>query len=293
MRTSAHALADRTYWDFCDESYESMSDAKKAEFGITIKGIPFSGKGEGSSSRETHAKFCGTYKASTDVSSQESLLTSRMHDRAIDAWRSCVTAQSTGMSIDFRIPSNQRYADIFLRYTGASGHTNFNGIESTGFSCTINGSPVGPGSKLVVTPAETAIRCERQFITQDVGGVTSEYFPDGGITVKTDAGNSSAEFVSMVEGPARNRFSQVDTQIAGVRADVLILSTNLLEWNNTEPVRGNKIGWGDPAETAMCPPGHYAIGFQSWKSPPPIKYCIGCASGFQLICRRLNSIVGK
>ena len=291
LRTSALSLADRTYWDYCDEKYENMSDSKKAEFGITIKGVPFSGKAAGASAREQHSKFCGTYKASTDMHSQEALMTSRMHDRAIDAWRSCVTALNSGMSIDFRIPANQRYADIFLRYTGPTGQTNFNGIESTGFSCSINGDTVGPGSKLAITPAETAIRCERQFITQDVGGVTSEYFPDGGITVKSDAGNSSTEFVAMVEGPAKNRFSQVDTRIAGVRASLNELSGNLLNWDASDPTRGNKIGWGNASESTVCPAGQYAVGFQTWIAPGNIKYCIGCGSGFQVICRPLNSSV--
>ncbi|GEM_PF-5930696 len=289
MRTSGHALADRTYWNFCDESYERMSDAKRAEFGATIKGIPLSASGDSQSTSERHRKFCGDYKTSSDVSSQEALMTSRMHDRAIDAWRSCVTAQTSGMLIDFRIPANQRYADIFLKYTGPTGQTNFNGIESTGFTCKVNDSPIGPGSKLPLSPAETAIRCERQFITQDIGGVTSEYYPDGGITVKTDAGNSSTEFVAMIDGPAKNRFSQVDTQMAGIRNDLGTLSTSLLSWNTSDPQRGNMIGGGDESGTTTCPTGQYAVGFQYWGAPRHIRHCVGCASGFQIICRPLNS----
>lgn len=289
MRTSSVALADRVYWKFCDESYGNMSDSKKAEFGVTIKAIPFNASGEQFSASQKWARFCGTYKTSTDFTSNESLLTSKMHDRAIDAWRSCITMTQANMFIDYRIPASQRYADIFVKYTGPTGSTNFNGVESTGFVCKSNGQDVNSSTKMIITTAETAIRCERQSVTQDVGGVTSEYFPDGGITVKTDAGNASSEFVAMVEGPGKTRFAQVDTQIAGVRADVGRLSDQLLKWGSEGETRGNAVGGGDPAGTTQCPTGQYMVGFQYWGSGRNTRYCIGCANGFQVICRPLNT----
>jgi hypothetical protein len=286
---SSYALADRVYWRFCDERYENMSESKKAEFGVTIKGLPFTAAGNATSNSETWSRFCGTYKTSTDINSSQSAFTARMHDRAIDAWRSCTTAAASGMTIDYRIPANQKYADVFLRYTGPSGTTKFNGIESLGFVCSLNGTQIGPGSAFDITPAETALRCERQSITQNVGGVTSDYYPDGGITVKTAAGNASAEFVAMVDGPAKNRFEQVDTSIAGVRNDMNIQAARLLSWPSGDAVRGNKLGWGNHGGAAACPAGSYMVGFDYWVAPPSIRFCVGCGSGIQPICRPINS----
>lgn len=59
LKTTVNSLADRLYWRFCDEKYESMSESKKAEFGATIESIPMNLGAEGSSASEKFAKFCG------------------------------------------------------------------------------------------------------------------------------------------------------------------------------------------------------------------------------------------
>lgn len=289
LKTNVEASTDRLYWRFCDEKYESMSEAKKLEFGVTIKAIPFSLGAEGSSDAEKFSKFCGDYRSSTDRFSSQSIYTNQMHDKAVDAWRSCIETTRRQMFIDFRIPTNQLYADVSLKYTGPSGKTMFNGVETSGLNCTFNGSPIDASSTFEITPAEKQIRCERNGSPQEIGGVKANYFPDGGITVKTDAGNSSIEFVSMIEGPARTRFELVDKNIADVASQIGTLRTSLRKWPDGGNVGGNGIGSGDDRGASMCPEGHYAVGVNIWGARGPVKYCIGCVDGIQIICRPLNS----
>ena len=126
LRTSSEAFADRLFWRFCDEKWESMSESKKTEFGATIKAIPISLGSEGASAAQKFAKFCGDYRSSTDRSSQTAILTNQMHDKAIDAWRSCIETTRRQMYIDFRVPSSPLYVDVSIKYTGPSGTTNTN-----------------------------------------------------------------------------------------------------------------------------------------------------------------------
>ena len=51
---------------------------------------------------------------------------------------------------------------------------------------------------------------------------------------------------------------------------------------------GNAVGGGVPAPATTCPDGSYAVGVNWWGSPGNTKYCIGCLSGIQIICRRLT-----
>lgn len=44
-------------------------------------------------------------------------------------------------------------------------------------------------------------------------------------------------------------------------------------------------GQADDAGTVSCPPGSYVAGVRAWKSSPATKYCIGCLTGIQLICK--------
>lgn len=288
LRTSSQSFTDRLYWRFCDEKYESMSDSKKVEFGVTIKSIPMNLGLDSAEASQKHAKFCGDYRTATDRNSQEAVYTNVMHDKAIDAWRSCIEVTRKQMFIDFRIPPNQKYVDIAMKYTGPASPINFNGVETTAFTCTMNGQPVGPASVVQLGSSEKQLRCERQGMVQTIGGVNSTFYGDAGITVKSDAGNGSVDFISMIDGPARSRFEQVDVKIGQVQANVDSLSQRLAAWS-PEDLRGNPSGGGgDYKGATVCPTGSYVTGVEWWGAPHSTKFCIGCLSSMRVLCRPLN-----
>lgn len=44
-------------------------------------------------------------------------------------------------------------------------------------------------------------------------------------------------------------------------------------------------GPADDAGKTFCPAGSYVAGVQAWKSSSATKYCVGCLTGIQLICK--------
>jgi hypothetical protein len=44
----------------------------------------------------------------------------------------------------------------------------------------------------------------------------------------------------------------------------------------------------DPAGTISCPAGSYVAGITAWKSSPATRYCVGCLTGIQIICKPLG-----
>jgi hypothetical protein len=43
----------------------------------------------------------------------------------------------------------------------------------------------------------------------------------------------------------------------------------------------------DPAGTISCPDGSYVAGITAWKSSPATRFCVGCLTGIQIICKPL------
>jgi|SRR5271165_840764 len=65
----------------------------------------------------------------------------------------------------------------------------------------------------------------------------------------------------------------------------------LPEWSKGEPASGNAVGGGDKQPDTTCPIGQYAVGIRWWGAPGATRYCIGCLSGIQVVCRKLNTSV--
>jgi hypothetical protein len=62
----------------------------------------------------------------------------------------------------------------------------------------------------------------------------------------------------------------------------------LLVYAKVEPAVGNQSGSGDPQPQTKCPDGYYVTAINWWGANPSTKFCVGCLSGIQVVCRKLN-----
>jgi hypothetical protein len=51
------------------------------------------------------------------------------------------------------------------------------------------------------------------------------------------------------------------------------------------PTTGIVGSQADPAGTITCPAGTYLAGVTAWKSSPATRYCVGCLTGVQIVCK--------
>lgn len=277
------------------KDYSSLSEEKKTEFGLSLKSLSMNlGSGKSGSSEQQHSKFCGDYRTLTTRTSRENWFSSKMHDKAIDAWRTCIQTTQRQLFVDFETPTNERYTDISMKYTGPAGPVRFNGVELYQMTCTSDGKPVDAGTKFALSPASKALHCERKSLQQTIGGVQSNYYPPAGLTIKTDAGNSSYEFVEMIDGPAREKFRQVETQISKVaeRADnSLETFSNFLssKWSlQKETILARTEASPNVLQERKCDEGQYVVGLRVQGGLAA--HCNGCVAHTELICRPLPKL---
>jgi hypothetical protein len=67
------------------------------------------------------------------------------------------------------------------------------------------------------------------------------------------------------------------------------LRQNLSIWSSDAPAPGNEVGSGDSKPPTMCPKNYYAVGINWWGSGSTTRYCVGCLSGIQVVCAKLNT----
>lgn len=70
---------------------------------------------------------------------------------------------------------------------------------------------------------------------------------------------------------------------------IATLRQSLSVWSPNASVAGNEVGSGDHQAPTMCPPNYYAVGINWWGAPGTTRYCVGCLSGIQVVCAKLNS----
>jgi hypothetical protein len=292
VQTSSEDYADRLYWRFCDNQFDKLTDSRKSEFTAVIDNINLGAGSAAASVAERHNKFCGDYRTRTDRLSKNALFTSTLYDKVIDAWRSCIDATNRQLFIVPTIPTDQKYVNISLRFTGTGNKTDFQGVEATGMKCTSDGSQAGPDTRFDVTPTTRSIYCERTGTNTEIGGVASTYYPAAGVTVKTGAGSQSIEFVEMVDGPAKGRLEQLETKISGVEkraeADLKNVQDNLKKYPPDPPQTKDVMSAENQRSSIVeCPAGQYVSGIGVVDQDTG-RYCTSCINGVTIQCRPLN-----
>lgn len=74
----------------------------------------------------------------------------------------------------------------------------------------------------------------------------------------------------------------LEARIQALEDQLKALQGSSAEMPQPGPIVGSPA---DPAGTFICPPGTYVAGVTAWKSSPSTRYCIGCLTGVQIICR--------
>lgn len=87
---------------------------------------------------------------------------------------------------------------------------------------------------------------------------------------------------------ADTKYADVIACLKEQQKSISALKEKLLTWRKDAPAVGNQSGSGDPRTPTMCPEGYYAAGINWWGSGENTRYCIGCLSGIQVVCRKLN-----
>ncbi|WP_407155066.1 hypothetical protein [Bradyrhizobium sp. STM 3557] len=87
---------------------------------------------------------------------------------------------------------------------------------------------------------------------------------------------------------ADTKYADVIACLKEQQKSISSLREKLQTWSKDAPAVGNQSGAGDPKPATMCPEGYYAAGINWWGSGDATRYCIGCLSGIQVVCRKLN-----
>lgn len=300
IKTDQRTLLDKVYSEYCSSDFENFDSERASSFGITIQNIPFNFSNSSSSASAKHNEFCSVYKRNLNATSQEIEYANILFSRAIDAWEKCVELAKKDLFVDIIVPQSQKFLDISLRYTGpASGGIDFNGIETSGFSCTSEGMPIDASTSFKFGQAARQIRCERQSEELQIEGNAAHYYPDGGVTVKAGQGVVPVEFVEMIDGPAMNKFDKISNRIAMMQGQLEGLKSNLQNGSPSTQIEAG-LAYDSAVQNAasfggvlpkigesVCASGYYAVGVRMFSTRH--KQCSGCTIGFQVVCEKLNA----
>lgn len=290
-------LADRLKWDYEGVSYSSLSDRQKQEFGLVYDQLDLDFTSDEASTEEKFNSFTQNYNARTDRYSSESIAVSNIKDKLVEEWGKCVQYTHSNLFIAFDPAGTRKHVTVQVRYTGGVP-TEFQGVETYNMSCSHNGTPVLPDTRLPLHTQMITLNCARDRAVYQMGGLTSEYYPDASVTVKTIEGASRYEFVSMIDGPAKTKFEAVDHSIADVSVDARqriglvqtqldLMKAALGSWTS-EATQGPTLGAGvsNYGGTSLCPSGAYMVGMSYVGAQG--SHCNGCVATFTPICRAIN-----
>lgn len=294
---SAFYMADALKWQYDGVSYSSLSERQKTEFGLMYDSLDLDFTSDGASAEEKYNAFIQRYEAQTERHSSEYITVSNIRDKLVEEWGKCRQYVDAKLFIAFDPAASRRHLTVQLRYmTGTA--TEFQGVETYNMSCMHNGIPVLPDTKMPLHTQMITLNCVREYDDYQIGGVTTEFFPEASVTVKTIEGSSRYEFVSMIDGPAKTKFEAIDHSIAdvsvdarqrvnGVQTNLDLLSTALGSWSSTA-TQGARVGANrtNYEGTSQCPQGQYVVGVGYGGAQG--SHCNGCVATYYVICRPLN-----
>jgi hypothetical protein len=268
---------------FCAERYNKDSGSRAAQIEASYKLFHAGASGSEVQIKEDQDKKCGSkygreYLSSLGISESEIV-----SPAAIDAVKTCfLVAQGFQLT---RLASSTDSFSADFRYNG-SGDIFFNGVDISGeentpaASCKVRHK----AQRNVTEPFKLAsgtnvtVTCQRRIARSTQGGETYAVYPEGLVTVSSEAGSISIPLIRV------SSFSAPETRLARIERDVASLNDAEREAKSrskelsavVEQLRGtisNKLSsvsaamtgitfetdWGKDANM-MCPPGQAMIG---------------------------------
>lgn len=211
--------------DYCSSSFSSLSKSRQDGFELSIKKLPLKYSGGSSKASEQHAHFCREYGNLQSGSGQSRYSASTLYDKAIDAWRDCVNLAIGGTQIKPSVTPDLKIVDVNLSVT--RGAATFTGVETTNMQCTMDGESVGPNVSIPLTSEARSLRCSRKSTPLQFNSDTVQFFPQANVKVKASTGDFRVDLYEMIDGPANDRISRLEAEIASLRSFATTTTTDL------------------------------------------------------------------
>lgn len=274
--------------DYCQSNFDSLTKSKQDSFEVVIKKLPIKYSGSGATAREHHSYFCKNYQNIASGSGSSRYSASTLYGKAIDAWKDCVNLALGGTQIKPSVTPDEKIVDFSLSVT--RGTATFTGVDTTNMSCELGGKTVGKTAAVSLTSNAISLRCERRSEKLQFTASNVDYYPAANVKVKASTGDYRVDLYEMIDGPANDRLSRLEAEIAALRAHADGVDSQLAGLGATRG--GSTLIVGHPAKKAgplqTCPAGTFVSAMQVTGSVGG-KYATDGISRLTITCAPLKS----
>lgn len=274
--------------EYCHTSYSSLSASKNASFAAVVKTIPINLSGSSSDTSTKHANFCRDFKSLTASRSTTFLRTTSIFQGSLDAWNRCQQLETKSLFIQPSFPTD-KVSVGFSMATRSSAQYKFTGVDTHNMNCTIGGRAVRAAENMTLGSTATVMQCTRQSNPMKLHNQDVEFFPAANVNLKTGEGNTLVEFAEMIKFAGKDRFAQIDTELAATKRTLsnLMQSLATVERSDRDTVVQTPSnvpgGW---TSWASCPAGTFVSAVSVFDRDTGSK-CMPCISHVRVSCTAL------
>ena len=200
--------------NYCSESWSSMSKSRQDVFESTIKKVPIKYSGSSSKANEQHSHFCREYGSVQAQQGSTRYSAANLYDKAIEAWRDCVTLALGGTEIKPSVTPDLKVVDFSISIS--RGAATFTGVDLMNMECRMDGRRIEDTASVPLSSVVKSLRCERSGRTLEFNSSTVQYFPAANVKVKTSTGDFRVDLYEMIDGPVQERFTRLEAQLASL-----------------------------------------------------------------------------
>lgn len=254
---------------------ETGESSTNAALGIAIKVFNVSG----SFSQDQKKKMCSSDLKALNIDVSRYQSTKIIFTETLPIIEACIRAASRSWNIEVaRIHQDAISLSISNLQPQGGRLDNVDIIPSGAMSCT----PM-PTFPQVVDAKAITMTCIRETKQATIEGVTVTSAPDVTVNLRL----AEAPFPIKLAGYRASAFESVRQELAALRGDFTRLRDGLGSWPTESYPLANQVGEGTERVATQCPPGQYATGIKWWGAGG--RFCVGCLSGIQVICKPLNN----
>lgn len=275
--------------NYCSSSFSSLSKSKQDSFELSIKKLPLKYSGGHTKTQEQHEYFCREYGNLQSGAGQSRYSAATLYDKAIDAWRDCVSLAIGGTAVKPSVTPDQKVVDFTLAVT--RGQAEFTGVDTTNMACVLDGGAVGATASVSLSSVSKSLRCERQGFPLEFNSSTMQFFPSANVKVKTTTGDYRVDLYEMIDGPANDRIGRLEAEIAALRLATSAATNDLKQVGQSRDgadfnALAPRAGGGQPV---ACPPGTFVSMIQASESV----HGNAAVDGIKRITFRCSPVIAK